>query len=139
MRKRKLEVDDVFNLFYEKKYFTPEIILILEDYVTAIFYEMLAMNYLHIDIFSIINDLKHNSQYFKILNYYMKFDIVFYEYDNDLCTLYLYDITDYLGSFTKKSIIYNKSFNLSYNNIFKEINIIFEKLEKRFNLEPLDI
>lgn len=139
MIKSGLELDKIFTYFSENDKFTFQIIKLLQEYFKSMFYEMLAMNYLHIDVLSIICDLNYDNQYFMILHYCMKFDIVFYEDDNKLCTIYLYDITDYLGSFTKKNIVYDKSFYLSYNNILKEINLIFEKLQKKFKLDNLNI
>ena len=137
MTTKDFDSENIFLYFNKNNKFTDKIIILLEKYFKSMFYEMLAMNYLHEDTLSIVNDLSYDNQYFMISHYSMKFDIVFYEDDNELCRIYLYDITDYLGSFTKKKIMYDKSFYLSYNNILKEINFIFEILQKKFNLEDL--
>ena len=74
--------ENIFLYFNKNNKFTDKITILLEKYFKSMFYEMLAMNYLHVDTLSIVNDLSYDNQYFMISHYSMKFDIVFYEDDN---------------------------------------------------------
>ena len=76
MTTKDFDSENIFLYFNKNNKFTDKIIILLEKYFKSMFYEMLAMNYLHEDTLSIVNDLSYDNQYFMISHYSMKFDIV---------------------------------------------------------------